>query len=214
MNKQQLRKAAPGISSALADMWLPNLNLEMEYRAIDTPKRQACFVAQVLWETTLLTKFVEDLTYRPQTLMAQFRGRFTPQEAAEFGYIPGRQKADQRMIANIAYANRYGNGDRHSDDGFNFRGRGPFHLTFKDNYIACGLDIDVDLISSPEMLLQPDVGCKSAGWYWHKGNPTGRSLNSLADAYKVELICKAINGGSNGLQQRIDLTNALLRELS
>lgn len=213
MNKEQLLKACPNVSAKLADLWLPDLNLAMERYSIDTPIQQACFMPQVLHESGFLTSMVENLNYRPQVLMQKFRGRFTPQQAGELGYLPGRRQADQEAVANIAYANRYGNGDAESGDGWRYRGHGPFQLTFRDNYLACMMDIDVDIVSQPELLLKPRAGSRSAAWFWARGNRTGRSLNALADMGKVDLISRAINGGDNGLEERIRLTHRFLEIL-
>lgn len=213
VDKAQLQKMAPALSSATADRWLPCLNKAMTRYLISTPAQQACWLAQVLHESGNLSATVENLNYRPQVLMQLFRGHFTPGQAAALGFVPGVQKAAQQQIANTVYANRYGNGDVASGDGWKYRGRGPMQLTFKDNYHACGSALGLDLLNHPELLEQPENGALAAAWFWHAGNKFGHSLNSLADAGEYTAISKAINGGVNGLQERLNLTHDALNAL-
>ena len=69
-------------------------------------------------------------------------------------------------------------------------------------YKTCGDAIGVDLINAPELLLEPKNAVMSAGWFWNK-----RGLNALADNQDWETITKRINGGTLGLQDRIDKTH-------
>jgi len=105
------------------------------------------------------------------------------------------------------YANRMGNGDERSGDGFRFRGRGLIQLTGRDNYQRCGRALQLDLLTSPDLLLQAAPASRSAGWFWQSAG-----LNELADPHQggnatddFSRICQKINGGFQGLQQRIDL---------
>ena len=63
------------------------------------------------------------------------------------------------MIANTAYANRMGNGSIESGDGWRYRGRGPGQLTGKDNYQRCGEALGLDLVSDPDQVASPAIGC-------------------------------------------------------
>jgi putative chitinase len=112
------------------------------------------------------------------------------------------------MIGNRIYANRYGNGSEASGDGFKYRGRGLIQITFKDNYEAIGDSLDIDLVSYPAQLLRSELAALSAALYWH-----AHGCNELADAGDIRGITRAINGGYNGLKQRLMYTakaNALL----
>jgi putative chitinase len=199
-----------------AALFLDPLNNAMERFSINTPKRQAAFVSQLLHESEGLTKMVEDLSYRPERLMtvSGFKGRFTREQADRLGYVPGVQKADQEMIANIAYGSRLGNGPIHSGDGWRYRGRGPIHLTGKDNYRRCGRAIGYDLVTSPDLLQRPDVGCLAAAWFWNEGNRTGCSLNPLADAGKIIALSRVVNGGDTGLAERCSITDRFLEAMA
>jgi putative chitinase len=200
------------VRPSTAALFIDPLNNAMARFSINTPKRQAAFVGQLLHESEGLSRMIENLNYRPDALMTVdgFKGRFTRQQADRFGYIPGVQKADQEMIANIAYGSRLGNGPIHSGDGYRYRGRGPIQLTGKDNYRRCGAAIGYDLVTSPDLLSRPDVGCLAAAWFWHEGNRTGCSLNPLADAGKIAAISRVVNGGDTGLAERCSITDSFL----
>ncbi|NML62286.1 glycoside hydrolase family 19 protein [Massilia sp. RP-1-19] len=216
MNLAQLLALSPGIGTR-ADMFVEPLNAAMKRFGIDTPARQAAFLAQALHESMGLTRMTENLNYSPAALMARFNNRhvtrFTPETAALYGRT-AQHPANQQMIANTAYANRMGNGSIEAGDGWRYRGRGPVQLTGKDNYARCGTALGLDLARYPDMVAQPDVGCLAFAWFWSKGNPTGRTLSLLADAGDIGSVSRAVNGGSNGLSERIALTSRALQVLA
>lgn len=216
MNRVQLLSLSPGLG-ARVDVFLEPLNAAMTRFAIDTPARQAAFLAQVLHESMGLTRMTENLNYSPAALMATFNTRHVTRFSAETAALYGRtaqHPANQQMIANTAYASRMGNGSIESGDGWRYRGRGPGQLTGKDNYAHCGAELGHDLVRYPDMVAQPDVGCLAFAWFWSKGNPTGRSLSLLADAGDIGRVSRAVNGGSNGLADRIALTSRALQVLA
>lgn len=214
MNRAQLLAIAP--VGACADTFLAPLNAAMA-RCARTPAARGSFLAQCLHESMMLTRMTENLNYSPAGLMATFNTRtkirFTPEMAARYGRVEGRA-ANQQMIANIAYANRMGNGSVESGDGWRYRGRGPIQITGAVNYRAFGLYLGIDMLASPDRVAQPETGCMAAAWYWERGNPTGRSLSLLADAGRFDDVSRAVNGGSKGLEERRKLTIAAIKELS
>jgi putative chitinase len=215
MQANQLRSIAPALPPALANAYAPLIDAAMKRFNIATPAEQACFLGQLLHESQGLRVMQENLNYRPQALMATFRGRFTPEQAGRFGFVPGRQQADVISIANIAYAGKNGNGDVNSGDGYRYRGRGPIELTGLDNYRRCGVALGVDLVKNPDLVAQPEYGFLAAAWFWAEGNKTGKSLNALANAGKVAAITEVVNGPAMlGLQERMDLTNDALKALA
>lgn len=154
--------------------------------------RQASFLAQTAHESASFTAVKENLNYSAKALRAVFKKYFPTDELAE-------QYARQpEKIANRVYANRMGNGDEASGDGWRFRGRGLIQLTGKNNYTSCSADIHVDLIANPEWLESPQGAVSSALWYWNKNN-----LNSYADVEDIRGMTKRINGGYHGLDDRI-----------
>jgi putative chitinase len=178
-------------AASVADQVTPALDAAMARYEIDTPARMAAFLAQLAHESGQLQRWNENLGYRWQRLRQVFPKYFkTDAEAQAF------DRQDER-IANRVYGGRLGNGPEDSGDGWRYRGRGPIQLTGKDNYRTCGAAIGVDLVSQPERLETPEVGCLAAGWFWSK-----RGLNALADAGDFVAITKKINGGLIGLEDR------------
>jgi putative chitinase len=185
--------SAIGIPFLRAQVWVDVLNRAMERFEINTPKRQAAFLAQIGHESDGLTRLSENLNYSAQRLLVVFHKYFGDDDAEKYAGRP-------EMIGNRVYANRFGNGNEASGDGFRYRGRGLIEITFKNNYKACGDALGVDLVKNPALLMQTNLAALSAGWYWKS-----HGCNELADAGDVRGVTRAINGGYNGLEERIAL---------
>jgi predicted chitinase len=99
--------------------------------------------------------------------------------------------------AQLRYEGRKDLGNVQPGDGERYRGRGPIQLTGRLNYRVCGLALGLDLEGRPELAATPAVGFRVAAWYWKT-----RKLNALADAGRFDAITKAINGGTNGAEDR------------
>lgn len=186
----QLQEIVPSLSDDNAESLIPALNLAMGEAKINTPLRQAAFIAQVAHESQGLSRFVENLNYSADRLLEVFGKYFDPDEAQEYA----RQ---QEKIANRVYANRLGNGDEDSGDGWRYRGRGFIQVTGKDNYREAGKSLNQDLVGKPELAEGLEMGARIAAWYW-----TSHDLNPLADRGQLDTITKRINGGLNGLNER------------
>ena len=102
-----------------------------------------------------------------------------------------------------------GNGPAESGEGWKYRGRGLKQLTGKDNYARCGRDLGVDLVSNPDLLLEPVYAARSAGWFWKV-----TKLSEYADNGDIKGMTKKINGGYIGLQQRQDLYNKIMAAMN
>jgi putative chitinase len=157
---------------------------------IDTPLRLAAFLAQIAHESGQFRALVENLNYSAEALLRVFPRHFNAAQAAAYARQPER-------IAARAYANRMGNGDETSGDGWHYRGRGLIQVTGRSNYAACGAALGLDLIVQPELLEQPGPASRSAAWFWHRNG-----LNRPADARDIETITRRINGGLTGLEDR------------
>lgn len=212
MNKEQLQQIAPR-----AVAYLDAINDAMARFDITTPASQAAFIAQMLHESKNFTEMTENLNYSPASLMSTFNTskitRFTAATASLYGRT-AQHPANQQMIANIAYANRMGNGNVESGDGWRNRGRGPGQLTGHDNYLACGNALGIDLLVSPDQVAQPEIGCLAFAWFWAGGNKTGCSLNRLADEGLIDDISVVVNGGTLGMPERARLTAQVLGVLA
>ncbi len=101
-----------------------------------------------------------------------------------------------------ALAARLGNTPEADGDGQKYRGRGLIQITGRRNYLACsqGLFGDDRLLQQPQLLEQPQWACESAAWFWQSNG-----LNELADRGQFTAITRRINGGLNGLDERLRL---------
>lgn len=200
---------ATGATLARAQLWLEPFVAVMALHDISTRQRKSAFLAQIGHESGGLRMVEESLNYTPEAILKTFNTlqvtRFSVEQARLYGRNGGKQ-ASQNMIASIAYANRMGNGPPESMDGWVYRGRGPIQLTGKNAYRRCGDALGINLVSRPDLLLDPSYGAQAAAWFWSEGNSTGKSLNLLADAGNYERIGKIINGGTNGMHERLEMT--------
>ena len=160
--------------------------------------RASAFFAQVGHESTGLRRFEENLNYsakRIPVVWPRLRSR-----AAELARDPER-------LANAAYANKIGNGDEASGDGWRYRGRGPIQLTGFDNYNRYTGAIFSWLLDDPDRLADPDMGTVIAMAYWRDNG-----LNELADEGDIATITRRVNGPAMlGLKERKDYTAQMTR---
>ena len=160
---------------------------------INTEAREASFLAQCGHESGGFRVRTENLNYSAKALDAVFGKYFKRggRDAEEYARQPEK-------IANVVYANRMDNGDTDSGDGWKFRGRGYIQLTGKHNYSnfakSVGMSIDevIDYLDTVEGALE------SALWFWKEN-----SLNKFADKGDIKNQTKRINGGFNGLEDRM-----------
>lgn len=178
-----------------------NLLFEMqgtfERFSINTILRISHFIAQVKHESGDFTFTQENLNYSAVGLMNVF-GKYFPDKATANAYARQPEK-----IANKVYSNRMGNGDEASGDGWKFKGRGYIQLTGKDNYTAFAKAMNDEIVLiTPELLNMKKYACLSAGFFWDKNK-----LNDIADKGNtdavVQMITKKVNGGLNGITDRI-----------
>jgi putative chitinase len=148
-------------------------------------------MGQTMVESAGYKAIIENLNYKPETLMKVWPHYFpTAEIAQQYGHHP-------EQIANRAYANRMGNGPEESGDGWKFCGRGLIQITGKDNYTRFAESIDTPLEDVPEFLTTFEGCVQSACWFWEANN-----LNALADNGDVLGLTKKINGGTLGLAER------------
>jgi putative chitinase len=161
---------------------------------VNTPQRLAHFLAQTGHESGGFRVTTENLNYSAKGLTNIFKKYFTPESAQEYQRKPEK-------IANIVYANRMGNGNQASGDGFKFRGRGYIQLTGKNNYQAFDKTVEDNIEANPD-LVATKYPLLSAAWFWSKNG-----LNAIADTGAgedvVTKITKRVNGGTIGLADRI-----------
>lgn len=160
LTQQQLITIMPN-ARAKAGIFLPALNAAMAEFGINTPARQASFLAQLAHESGQLV------------------------------YV-------RELASGTAYEGRKDLGNTQPGDGVRFRGRGLIQVTGRTNYAACGKALGLDLLAQPALLEQTINACRSAGWFWQS-----RGLNALADAGDQVAVTRRVNGGVNGLAERL-----------
>jgi len=185
------RGLPPDVLSRLSK-YLPFLIETLDQYEINNPNRVENFLAQLAHESHGFKYTVENLNYSARRLRQIFRKYFTYEESLEFQRKPER-------IANRVYAGRMGNGDEASGEGYKYRGRGLIQLTGKYNYQQLSKATGIDFIKSPDKLKEPKYSLLAAAWYWNS-----RKLNGYADNIDVRAITRRINGGYNGLNDRIN----------
>ena len=144
--------------------------------------------------------------------MVEF-GITTPARQASFlsqvGHESGQLRYVRELASGQAYEGRADLGNVRAGDGVRFRGRGLLQVTGRANYAACAKALGLDLLAQPELLEQTVNACRSAGWFWQT-----RGLNALADAGDQERVTRRINGGVNGLAERLALYREARKVLS
>ena len=187
LDLQKLKGAIPDAVIAL----IPDCAEKFE---INTPLRLAHFIAQCGHESGGFKATQENLNYSADGLNKTF-GEYFPDNLAD-SYARQPEK-----IASRVYANRMGNGDEASKEGYTYRGRGYIQLTGKDNYKAFDKSVDADVTNSPD-LVASQYALLSAAWYWDS-----RAINAVADGGSsddvVTAVTKKVNGGTIGLDDRI-----------
>jgi putative chitinase len=161
---------------------------------ITTNLRLAHFLAQCALESVNFTAVVENLNYSAQRLLQVFPKYFRNVDVNAYARNP--QKIGSRV-----YANRMGNGDEASGDGFKYRGRGYIQLTGRNNYQAFSGFIGEDCVANPD-LVATTYPLASAAFFFNSNNIWAICDQGASDAV-VTSVTKRVNGGTNGLAERI-----------
>ena len=200
ITKDQLAQLIPG--NPYLVQWCDALNEILPEYGIDTPQRVAAFIAQCAHESGGFKFLKENLNYRAASLRKTF-SKYFPDDAVAAAYANKPE-----MIANRVYANRMGNGDEASGDGFRYCGRGLIQLTGRDNYAFFAGSLDIPVEEAAEYLQTFEGAVQSACWFWETNN-----LNQWADKGDILTLTKRINGGTIGLEDRIKHYNHALHVL-
>jgi len=173
------------------DHWCSALNMILPDYEIDTPERVAAFLAQCAHESGGFVFLKENLNYKAASLRKVFP-KYFPDDGIAAAYANRPE-----MIANRVYANRMGNSDERSGDGYRYCGRGLIQLTGKTNYQAFADSIETPVEQVTEYLGTFEGAVQSACWFWESNN-----LNKWADVGDILTMTKKINGGTIGLEDR------------
>lgn len=178
-------------------------NATFDRWGIQTLRQQAAFIGQCGHESGNFRVLEENLNYAADRLMKIWPKRFPTIEVAQ------PYHRNPRKIANKVYANRMGNRDEASDDGWRFRGSGWVQLTGHDNFYHFGKAMGEDFVMKPDLVRTQEYAAQSAGWFWatHK-------CNQIAESGDWKALTKRINGGEIGLADRIKHTQHAMQVLS
>lgn len=179
--------------------WADALNQVMPQFDITTPSRAAAFIAQTGIESAGFSVLKENLFYTSAQRLGQVWPSRFPGGAHTEGYL-----RNPEALGNFVYANRMGNGDVASGDGFRFRGRGLLQITGRTNYGQVAKQINLPLQQQPEMLEERGNAARSAAYFWqaHHLNALADSDASHPEAEDFVRMTMIINGGTQGLPAR------------
>jgi putative chitinase len=195
LSEAQLLAIMPRVN---APAWADPLNEAMARFHVSSRARAAAFLAQIAHESDECRRLVENLRYTAAGICRTWPKRFPTLDSAT-PYANNPEK-----LANRVYADRMGNGDERSGDGWRFRGRGLVMNTGKANYRAAGEALGIFLELHPELLEQPVPAALAAAQFWES-----RGCNELADSLPGDnddidfvRITVLINGATTGLASR------------
>lgn len=190
-----IRAVSPKVDAAA---WSSVLAAPMRSSGITTPTRIAMFVGQVAVESAGFGALAESLYYTSAERIVDVFGRTHFADATEATPFVGRPQA----LANRVYANRNGNRDEESGDGWRFRGRGLIQVTGRTLYAAFA-KVE-NRAWDPDWLSTPAGAAESASWYWTLPfpRPSLNALSDAGDANAIIAVTRRINGGLLGLTER------------
>jgi len=144
-----------------------------------------------------------DLYFEPLKMTMVKYGITTPLQMAHFiaqvGHESGSRLYNEEIASGAAYEGRTDLGNTQPGDGVRFKGRGLIQLTGRANYIGFSKYTGVDYVSNPKPVGDdPMLSAEAAGWFW-----VDRKLPALAERDDVRAVTKRINGGFNGLDDRM-----------
>jgi putative chitinase len=198
----QFREILPNCQEP--DQWCQLLEEELPQFGFETPTQVSMFIAQTAHESNEYNVLEENLNYsadRLRIVFPKYFRNFSPAQMQQYHRNPV-------AIANLVYANRMGNGAPETGDGYKFRGKGVIQLTGKNNHMKCSEFLfgheDI-LVDSPELLLHIPNAFGSAMWFWQ--------ANNLLAVNDMVALTQKINGGQNGIAQRMSIYNVAMQVL-
>lgn len=231
ISPDQLRQIAPRAGASVQQI-VDALNPAMRRFNIDTRQRVSHFIGQLAHESGHFTRVREGLNYSAEGLANTWPARFAKKDAAgkylltaaapatrtSLAVAGGRKVPNElalnlhrrpEAIANCVYANRMGNGDEASGDGWKYAGAGWIQLTGKHNQLDCAEFFDIHPSVASQWLRTPTGAAMAAGWFWKVNN-----LNAHADVDDVDAVSDIINlgkrtereGDAIGYEERLFLT--------
>lgn len=196
MRSEKIKSALDG---AIPENVVLSLLSIIDTSSMTTPLRLAHFLSQCAHESGNFRHVFENLNYSAQGLLRVFPRYFGTLAIAKL------YERKPVKIGSRVYANRMGNGDENSGDGFRFRGRGFIQLTGRNNYKKFSDYVKEDVVSSPD-LVATKYPLTSALYYFDTHN-LWAVADGGADENTIKELTRRINGGFNGLSDRINKFN-------
>ena len=200
--KRALRAVAPHLPDDQCETWINALTEPLRKAGVITSRCLAAFLGQCAVESGGLQSLEENLNYSATRLCQVWPSRFPDAEAAAVCAL------QPELLANRVYANRMGNGDEASGDGWRFRGRGLIQLSGRSSYTRFAQAMNMPLDEAVEHAATTAGAADSAVWYW-----SINQLNALANTWSIDAITRKINGGTNGAAERTRLCQAALKAI-
>ncbi|WP_207565794.1 glycoside hydrolase family 19 protein [Mycobacteroides saopaulense] len=200
ITEAELQQIFPTLPPDKVKEYVPQINAAMAAAGLNTPERQAAFLATCAVESGEL-KFMHELRSTQSA-----NEMYGPEYAGvTFTWDTPRDADTPPNSSNpYPYTNASGQlGNTQPGDGDRFRGRGPFQLTGRSNYRRAGEALGIDLENNPELAADPATGFRIATWYYNNhSTPDGRSMNEAIDQGDFEAVTRAVNGGLTGYAER------------
>lgn len=195
----QLRAAFPACRNP--GIWCYTFEKMVDNFDLRPDNRLAMWVAQCGFESESFNTLREVMSYRTVgQLRAVYPHEFPTDDAAQ------RYVMNPSGLANFVYANKDGNGDVASGDGFMYRGGGLIQLTGRGNYESVGKALGIDLLGRPKQITLEMCAAKTAAFFWKQND-----LNAAADAGDFDYTTRRINGSAmRGAAERKALWQKLM----
>jgi putative chitinase len=202
IHRELLRNLCPQLTLRSSAMHAEALNSALQNSTIVTDRRLAAFLGQILVETNRLRSLVESLQYttpaRLDAIFSAVRGEYDAKQLIAAG---------EQAIANRVYANRLGNGDEASGDGWRYRGSGYLCLTGRENFDRIGKITGLPLVEQPDLCRLPKTAAEVSVAFWDR-----KGLSSMADIGDIDRITRSIAG--NAMTAARERRNETARVLS
>ncbi len=197
-----LQSVAPGIDRM---KWEPALAAGFQKYSLTNNRRVAAAIGQFLVEAGgAFEEVIENMSYSTTRMMEVWPSTFKTQaDALPYAHQP-------QKLGNFIYANRLGNGNEASGDGYRFRGRGLIQLTGRDEYNEFGAAIGMTAEQVSDYCETAEGAAVSGCWYL-----ATRGCLPFADAWNLAEITRRVNGRKmQDHARRVRFSNAMLAELN
>lgn len=200
-----LKEIVPSLNANDAEAWATVAAEVFPHYEITTPIRIAAFLGNAVIESQYFTALSENMNYsKPERIASIFRSTMDldKDKVIDPEEIENAKKyvRNPELLANTVYANKYGNGDIASGDGFRFRGGGIMHITFKDMFVEYAEFVGMELgYVARAVRTDKFYALDSGAWCWH----VVKGINPIADKGDFKKCVARINPAFVGYNERL-----------